>query len=172
MNNKAFTLIELALVLVIISILLGAIWKGSSLLFSSEETRAITWINEWISELERYGGRAANPPPESFQVPNETIYIKYGSYSTSSYKTNIIAICNSTDCSTNLSENTKILAKKLEAQYNDKKGASVGVVRGATNITVSGQEIGSITITNSSDTDWGNDYKAIVIFYEKIGTDF
>lgn len=171
-KDKAFTLVELAIVLIVIAIFLGVIWKGSSLLFSSRETETISWINAWIAELERYNDRVVNPPPESHQAPNETLYIKYGSYTTSSYKTNIIAVCNSPDCSTNLSNDTKILAKMLETQYNDQKGASVGGVRGAINITVSGQKIGSISIATATDTNWENNYKAIIIFYEKINTSF
>ena len=171
MNKKAFTIIEIAVVLVIIAIILGAVWKGSSLLSSSNKTKAISWINSWISELERYNGRAVNPPPDSYQAPNETLYIKYGSYTTSSYKTNIIAVCNSSNCSTNLSEDTKTLAKMIETQYNDKVGAGQGVVRGADSISVSGQNISSITV-NSTDTNWSGNYKAIVIFYEKVNTNF
>ena len=59
----------------------------------------------------------------------------------------------------------------IETQYNDKVGAGQGAVRGADSISVSGQNISSI-IANSTDTNWSGNYKAIVIFYEKVNTNF
>jgi prepilin-type N-terminal cleavage/methylation domain-containing protein len=45
-NNKAFTLLELAIVLVLIGLIIGAIIKGSALLDSAKTKKIITALNE------------------------------------------------------------------------------------------------------------------------------
>ena len=63
-NNKGFTLIELAIVLIIIGLILGAVTKGRDLIRSGEQKKVYTkFLNEWrmayLNYYDRTGGSLA-----------------------------------------------------------------------------------------------------------------
>ena len=77
-NHQGFTLIEMALVLIIIGIIIGAIVKGRDLIQSAEQKKIFTkYVNAWqTAYLEFYDRtgkilltRAAPPRPRPFDNP-------------------------------------------------------------------------------------------------------
>jgi prepilin-type N-terminal cleavage/methylation domain-containing protein len=64
-NQKGFTLIELAIVLVIIGIILGAVLKGQDLIANARAKKVINWEKSWETALWTYLDRKGNFPGDS-----------------------------------------------------------------------------------------------------------
>ncbi|MEA1995113.1 MAG: prepilin-type N-terminal cleavage/methylation domain-containing protein, partial [Campylobacterota bacterium] len=62
MNRKGFTLIELAIVLVIIGIILGAVLKGQDLIRNARAKKLIAQTQKWETHIWSYFNRGYRFP--------------------------------------------------------------------------------------------------------------
>lgn len=176
-QQGGFTLIEMAIVLVIIGLIIGAVLKGQDLI---QNARAKTFVNfvrageiaQW-THLDRKGAfnnstnglitshdsdwpGFQNPPEEELTIGSSTYKMFYNSNSTS--KKNFISVTG--DFS---EEGGLIFAESLDTAIDGKVNATDGRVRGITQeITDHGQED---TLTDST-VDY-SDAKTVIYYFDR-----
>ncbi|MEO5356580.1 MAG: prepilin-type N-terminal cleavage/methylation domain-containing protein [Nitrospirae bacterium YQR-1] len=146
-REKGFTLIEVAIVLVIIGIIIGAIMKGQDLMDNARGKRFGVEIHKWESAIYAYldikgnlpgdgtpsgligsgsgnpqtdisNANFQNPPNNSFVLGPNTYYVYLGSDSTSGK--NYLIACKSSNCGTALTYTIKSnqIALKFFSTYD------------------------------------------------------
>lgn len=73
-GNNGFTLIEMAIVLIIIGIIIGAVVKGKDLVRSAEQKKLYTtWIRDWQVAFNNYYDTTTGPDGSwEIQIPRTT----------------------------------------------------------------------------------------------------
>lgn len=161
-NNKGFTLIEMAIVLVIIGIILGAVMKGQDLMTNAKAKNVTAAANNWKALIYTYVDRNGKLPGD----PTRTGTIASGSvthdglfqlYSTmtqtpvnpvvaggSSYyfyisnagtSKNVLIVCNEALCGTTFNSDDIELMKSIDSSIDGAADAGSGAFRAVTAIT-------------------------------------
>lgn len=165
-NRKGFSLIELAIVLVIIGIIIAAILKGQDLLFNSRTKQFVTTANAWkvaaygyMDRNNRFPGDAgrngniadeateegtgqtsidevatglSNVPPNPVVIGGQSYWFYFGSITstTNGGMRNVMVICPSVACNTNLSPDDVEMFRALDISLDGTADAGVGALRG------------------------------------------
>ena len=117
-NQKGFTLIELALVLVIIGILLGAIWKGSKLIGNTQTLKESGAIEALVSKVI---GSYCVEKPSTLDINNDgnvDYEVKYNC-NPQSIENSYMILCKDASCSTNFGEDDIDLFSRFDARIDD-----------------------------------------------------
>jgi prepilin-type N-terminal cleavage/methylation domain-containing protein len=161
MSQRGFTLIELAIVLVIIGIIIGAVLKGQDLVDSARHKKLTTEIKQWEvatwTYMDRKGkfpgesgdGTIGNNLPSAENVQTDfsgsglaiaplTNTLTLGSNTfylflgNTAPRKNIIAVCVSNDCTTAIGDDGVLFAESVDNSLDGTIAANTGRVLGAT----------------------------------------
>jgi len=192
MNRKGFTLIELAIVLVIIGIILGAVLKGQDIIRNARAKKLIAQIQKWeaftwsfMDQKGRFPGDTdkdgamddtsptteilnenyTNPPTETIKLGSTTFYVKMGYDGNTTTPHNLIALCVNDNCSDTFDADAIKYAEFVDTSIDGEAKANAGLVRGATGITLDKDTITAAT-PDSSD-DYSSSDKAIIYFFDR-----
>jgi len=191
MNRKGFTLIELAIVLVIIGIILGAVLKGQDLIRNARAKKLIAQTQKWeaftwsfMDQKGRFPGDTnrdgamddtsptteitnenyTNPPTTSIKLGSTTFYVKMGYDGNTTTPHNLIALCVSDNCSDTFDADAIKYAEFVDTSIDGEVNAQDGLVRGATDV---GSADPIATFTQESGDNYTTSTKAIVYFFDK-----
>ena len=158
-NKKGFTLIELAIVMVIIGLILGAVMKGQDLIQGARAKKFIAGANAWTSSAWTYVDRKgkfagdgdrngiigdeasdtpkgdldnasfANPPTSPLTLGGNTFYMFFGNDGHTTFKKNILLLCTKDDCNAELSTDDLLFADALDTAIDGVADGTVGQVR-------------------------------------------
>lgn len=194
-RERGFTLVELAIVMVIIGIIIGAVLKGQDLIQSARMKRFINDVRKFElaawTFMDRNGkfpgdadknGLMGDGDPKSdittsklFNIDNNAItmggtsfYVFYGSNGSH----NLLAICRANDCNTAFTTDDLEYAKSLDAALDGVANGTDGVIRAATTIGVDNAKWrvnGTVTLgTGSNYENWNaTDINGIVYFFDR-----
>jgi len=177
-NSRGFSLIEMAIVLVIIGVIIGAIVKGQDLILNArakQVTSAVsTWRNLSMAYLDRNGrlpgdgGKTGiiqpfagyssatkeiqrsmtTAPANPLTVGSLNFYIYIGNTTDTTAGRNIIAICKDADCLTEFTSDELEIIKAVDTSFDGVADAGVGQFRGAPTVTYA---TGYITLATPAD---------------------
>jgi len=164
-NSKGFSLVEMAIVLVIIGIIIGAIIKGQDLILNSRAKQvasaASTWRNLAMAYLDRNGrlpgdggktgiiktftgysgatgeikSTMTTAPPQPVAVGGMTFYTYFGNTTGTVLGRNIIAICKDPTCTVKFTADELEIIKAVDNGIDGSADAGMGQFRGATVVT-------------------------------------
>lgn len=159
-EEKGFTLIELAIVLVIIGIILGAVLKGQDLIAGARAKKFIndagkkwevaTWthfdrkgrfpgdldINGVIGDGNAQSDLAAlnlsNPPTHNVVLGSSSFYVFLGSddATAAANQQNLIIICKTDDCLTPFTADDMAFLETFDTSIDGTSNGALGLVRG------------------------------------------
>ena len=190
-NHKGFTLIELAIVLVIIGIILGAVLKGQDLIENARYKKLTTQVKQWETitwtYLDRKGyfpgdsdkdgdikgdvkgdldasGLSNTPTTNQLSLGSSVFYLFLGNATT---KKNIIGVCAQADCTGTLGD-SYTFAENLDLSIDGTIDEGVGLVRNATAVTATSAtwNISAATVDTVSGP-WTSAAKAILYYFDK-----
>lgn len=189
-NQKGFTLIELAIVLVIIGIIIGAILKGQDLIDNARHKRFANDIKKfevaaWThfdrkgyfpGDSNRDGKIEANPKDDllnkskldvpadnKLQLGSYTFYVFFGNDGTK----NIIAVTNNSTTAGNFSDDELEFMKAFDTAIDGVADGTSGRVQGASNITLTPNDWFATVTSNNLAQDWTSSPKALVYFFDR-----
>lgn len=161
-NSRGFSLIEMAIVLVIIGIIIAAIIKGQDLMVNSRAKQVAgaisTWRNLAMAFLDRNGrmpGDGANTgyitqqatyssatkeiarsmptaPTNPISVGGMEFYTYFGHTTGTAAGRNVIVICGVANCQTAFTTEQLEIIKTVDTGFDKKADAKLGQFRGAT----------------------------------------
>jgi len=160
-NSKGFTLIEMAIVLVIIGIILGAVMKGQDLITNSKAKNIGAAANNWKALIFAFVDRNGKLPGDTSRlgyisntVGHDAIYQLYSTMSQTPmnpvtvggtgyyfYLTHddqnksVMVICNSQNCGTNFGTDDIELMKSIDSSIDGSPNAGNGAFRAASAVT-------------------------------------
>jgi prepilin-type N-terminal cleavage/methylation domain-containing protein len=163
-NSKGFSLIEMAIVLVIIGIIIAAIIKGQDLMINSRAKQVISTANAWkiatFAYMDRNGvlpgatadaggiidsttatsiksiaETMAQAPQNPVVVGGQNFYFYVTAAPGSTGARNAIVICTNADCSQALTKDDAEILKTLDTSIDGVADASAGQVRVLTSKT-------------------------------------
>ncbi|MCD6257923.1 prepilin-type N-terminal cleavage/methylation domain-containing protein [Candidatus Aerophobetes bacterium] len=189
MNRKGFTLIELAIVLVIIGIILGAVLKGQDIIRNARAKKLIAQVQKWeaftwsfVDQKGRFPGDTdkdgvmddtsptteildenyTNPPTTSIKLGSTTFYVKMGYDGNDTTPHNLIALCTTSDCDSALGADGAKYAEFVDTSIDGEANATGGMVRAGSDITVSDNKVTAATASGNY-----TDAEAILYFFDK-----
>jgi len=178
-NSKGFTLVELAVVLVIIGIILGAVIKGQDLVDNARAKQFTNNVKSWQIALSAYYDRKGrfpgdtdkngligedagdsvntditnakfvNTPLQQFTLGQNTYYVYAGNDAAATPK-NILLICTSATCGTAMNEEALKFVESFDTSIDSSADAKTGSVYGITGITTAPST--TTWVTNSTVT--------------------
>ena len=188
MNRKGFTLIELAIVLVIIGIILGAVLKGQDLIRNARAKKLIAQVQKWeaftwsfVDQKGRFPGDTdkdgvmddtsptteilsenyTNPPTETIKLGSTTFYVKMGNDNATTPH-NLIALCTTNNCDSALGADGAKYAEFVDTSIDGEANATGGMVRAGSDITVSDNKVTAATASGNYTAA-----KGILYFFDK-----
>lgn len=181
-SEKGFTLIELAIVLVIIGIILGAVLKGQDLIENARLKKAVVALHQFEVLSWTYYDRngsfpttktnldtlSNSPTSNSVTLGSTTLYFGVG---TDSNSKNVIVMCASSDCSTTVfsDANAVLYANAVDLAIDGSTDGTAGRVQGflgSPTINSSSWNATAITVTSSSTVAWAT-AKALLYYFDK-----
>ena len=190
-NQKGFTLIELAIVLVIIGIIIGAVLKGKDLI---ENSRAKKFINDvrqfeilsWTffdrkgyfpgadknnpiiddnpyDDIVNKGRFSDAPTTNAISIGSYTFYVWLGNDG----NRNIIAITNSNTTPGTFSDSELAYMEAFDTAIDGAVEANSGRVIAATAATVNSAKWLVSGITSATSAAWLTDTRALVYYFDK-----
>ncbi|MFZ6006024.1 MAG: prepilin-type N-terminal cleavage/methylation domain-containing protein [Nitrospirota bacterium] len=192
-NEKGFTLIELAIVLVIIGIIIGAVLKGQDLVDSARHKKLTTEIKQWEvatwTYMDRKGrlpgdadkdgtieaaenvktdfdgsGLAIAPTTNTLTLGSSTFYLFLGNADT---RKNVIAVCASEICGADLGDDGVLFAESVDNSIDGTIGSNAGRVVGTTGLTGVSATWVAHTPTTPYMANWTSAAKAILYFFDR-----
>ncbi len=191
MNRKGFTLIELAIVLVIIGIILGAVIKGQDLINNARMKKLTAQVRTWEVALwtcydrlghfpgdtDNNGTINSNPvndtcvqnlaqrPVNSLQLGSYTFHIYAGIDANSN---NVIAICGASGCGSVTGDNTYAdYLANLDTSIDGEADAGTGVVREINSISVTGNVVTTATVNSTANSSWTSTAIGAIYYFDK-----
>ena len=190
-KGAGFTLIELAIVLVIIGIIIGAILKGGDLIEGARHKRLASECRKWESLTWEFMDRKGYFPGDSgkdgtigedpkddlttkgrFLDPPDTNSVTMGGYTfylwlgNTAAKKNVIGITNSaTSPTTGFSDDELAYMESFDTSIDGSSGGGAGRVRAATEVTVDSAKWLLSTATVSG--DWTSATKALLYYFDR-----
>tara|TARA_B100000315_G_scaffold122452_1_gene112321 strand:- start:219 stop:899 length:681 start_codon:yes stop_codon:yes gene_type:complete len=157
-NKKGFTLIELAIVMVIIGLILGAVMKGQDLIQGARTKKFVSGVNSWTSiawtfvdrkgrfpgdfdtngiigdnassdpKTDLEGASFAAKPSSPLTLGGNTFYLFLGNDGTTARR-NILLLCPKKDCATAMSTGELLFADALDTTIDGTAVGTTGQVR-------------------------------------------
>lgn len=163
--QKGFTLVELAIVLVIIGVLLGAIWKGSQLIANAQKLKEGGAVEALAS---RVVGSYCTDKPSTLDVNGDgtTDYYVLYNCNPQDIKNSYMILCVDAACNTNFAKKDVDLFARFDARIDD--GASnTGNVQGGTGVTNTTPKDLSSTVSDwyKQTTPGTYDLKAVKVIF-------
>ena len=158
-SSKGFSLVEMAIVLVIIGIIIGAIIKGQDLILNSRAKQvaaaASTWRNLAMAHLDRNGklpgdggktgiiskqvgyssatveitSKMPTAPPQPLTVGGMTFYFYFGNSTGAAGGRNVIVICKDSACAKAFSADELEIIKAVDTSIDGASDAQAGQLR-------------------------------------------
>ena len=192
MKERGFTLVELAIVLVIIGIILGAVMKGRDLIDNARAKRLAAELNRWTVAMYAYMDQKGKLPGDSdsdgyidsdpidyfnnesfVEVPKNTLtlgsvtfYLYPGVIDDNGTMKNVIFICAKNDCSGNLTGVKKYI-DMVDVSFDGKVSPESGTLKGiptSVTVTVDNDVVNNTPSVTSYPADWGNATAAFYTF--------
>lgn len=192
-NEKGFTLIELAIVLVIIGIIIGAVLKGQDLIENARHKKLSTEVKQWETLTWTYYDRKGRFPGDSdkdgtiddgavktdFDGANfinapTTNKLTLGSASfylflgNAGDKQNIIAVCINEACGANVFK-TEDLAygESIDTSIDGESNGETGRLRATSSSLTGTSATWQATVTTPAYVNWTSATKALLYFFDK-----
>lgn len=191
-SEKGFTLIELAIVLVIIGIILGAVLKGQDLITNARTKKLVQTVKQWeiitwtlydrtghfpgasstglinsspYADIVTNGHFTDAPSTNSFSLGADTFYVLWGSDGTK----NLMAICKDSACGTTFSDSQLAYADALDTAIDGSSSGTAGRVVGATTAFTGSASTWLITSTSFTPTSasYSTSTTAILYYFDK-----
>jgi prepilin-type N-terminal cleavage/methylation domain-containing protein len=194
-SEKGFTLIELAVVLVIIGILLGAVIKGKDLIQGARAKKVYTWASEWetlqLAHLDRKGRFAGDTDSDGLidedeykdeittakgftKVPSDSInlggfvfYMEMGYDNSASNDANVMVIVTVDNTATALTSDELAFMEAIDTAIDGSADAGVGNVRALTAATITSGIVLDVTEATST-ADWtATTHLGLVYYFDR-----
>lgn len=196
-RQKGFTLIELAIVLVIIGIIIGAVLKGQDLVDSARHKKLTAEIKQWEvaawTYLDRKGrfpgdqdkngtigngtdnvktdfnasGLAIAPSTNALTLGSSTFYLALGN---AGNKKNIIAVCTAENCGTAFADDELIFGQSVDTFLDGEANGTKGRVYGTSDDPSASPTSATWTAVyaaNPSTVDWTSGTKALLYYFDR-----
>jgi prepilin-type N-terminal cleavage/methylation domain-containing protein len=179
-NRRGFSLVEMAIVLVIIGVIIGAIVKGQDLIVNSRAKQvtsaASTWRNLAMAFMDRNGrlpgdgaktgiiksfagyssptkeimSTMTTAPPQPVTVGSMSFYVFFGNTTGDTTGRNVIVICKVADCQTAFTADEVEIIKAVDTAFDGSADAGIGQFRGAKTATITDGFAATFTDLNST----------------------
>lgn len=161
-GQRGFTLVELAIVLVIIGVLLGAVWKGSQLIANAQKLKEGGAVEALAS---RVVGSYCTEKPSTLDINGDGTTDYYVQYNCNpqDIKNSYMILCIDSACNNNFAKNDIDLFSRFDARVDDGNPAN-GNVLGGTGVT-NGDISGTVTDWYQQTTAGTYDVKAVKVIF-------
>ncbi|RLJ70126.1 prepilin-type N-terminal cleavage/methylation domain-containing protein [Hydrogenivirga caldilitoris] len=193
-RERGFTLIELAIVLVIIGIIIGMVLKGQDLIQNARMKKLVNEVRKWevalwtcfdrkgkfpgdsnndgIIDSDPKGGSdscwtnlAQAPTSNTVQLGSYTFYIYPGSDTSNR---NVIAVCGDSNCGTVTGDETYAdYLRNLDIAFDGEVSATAGVVRALSGGTANSGSGIITSATAATSGDWTSTTKGALYYFDR-----
>ncbi len=192
MKEEGFTLIELAIVLVIIGLILGAVLKGQDLIQNARIKKFITdagkkfevaaWtiydrtgrfpgdankdgiIGDGNATADIQNANLSNPPVTPVALGSYSFYVFYGNDANTTNPKNVIIICRSSDCTQAFTADELDYLKGFDTAIDGSADGTAGNVVGI-NSVASANSTSWIATGSTTYADWTPDTTVALEYY-------